>query len=194
MESQPHGSKPESTQPESAQPPSAQPGESDSLLWQAVDRTERPSEPDSTPLAAGVVIGTVVAIGESGCHVDFPQNPDAEPQAALLAATVAADDVGRRVALAFPAQDWRQPLVLGLIHESVAAETTGALETEGDESLEVVADDRRVTISAEKELVLRCGKSSITLTPGGKIIVRGTHLLQRASGVNRIKGGSVQIN
>jgi hypothetical protein len=49
-------------------------------------------------------------------------------------------------------------------------------------------------VQAAEELVLRCGDASITLTRAGKIILRGTYLLSRSSGVNRIKGGSVQIN
>ena len=51
-----------------------------------------------------------------------------------------------------------------------------------------------MNITAEKEIVLKCGKASITLTKAGKVIIRGTYLLNRSSGVNRIKGGSVQIN
>ncbi|MEP7119602.1 MAG: hypothetical protein ABJE95_01785, partial [Byssovorax sp.] len=36
--------------------------------------------------------------------------------------------------------------------------------------------------------------SSITLTRAGKILIRGAYVLTRSSGVNRIQGGSVQIN
>ena len=49
-------------------------------------------------------------------------------------------------------------------------------------------------LTAEHEIVLRCGKASLTLTRAGKVLIRGTYLLSRSSGVNRIKGGSVQIN
>ena len=42
--------------------------------------------------------------------------------------------------------------------------------------------------------VLVRGKASITLTREGKVLIRGTYLSSRSSGVNRIKGGSVQIN
>lgn len=49
-------------------------------------------------------------------------------------------------------------------------------------------------IAPSGELTLRCGKASITLTPSGKIILRGTYISTRSSGVVRIKGGSVQIN
>ena len=49
-------------------------------------------------------------------------------------------------------------------------------------------------LTAEREIELRCGKSSLVLTRAGKVLIRGAYLLSRSSGVNRIKGGSVQIN
>ncbi len=55
-------------------------------------------------------------------------------------------------------------------------------------------DGERLEFSAEREIVLRCGKASITLTRAGKVIIRGAYLSSRSTGVNRIKGGSVQIN
>jgi hypothetical protein len=42
--------------------------------------------------------------------------------------------------------------------------------------------------------VLRCGQASVTLTKAGKVLIRGTYVSSRSSGVNRIKGGSVQLN
>jgi hypothetical protein len=42
--------------------------------------------------------------------------------------------------------------------------------------------------------VLRCGKASITLTKAGKVLVQGTYVSHRSSGVIRIKGGAVQLN
>jgi len=58
----------------------------------------------------------------------------------------------------------------------------------------VEADGQKTMYRATKELTIRCGESSITLTESGKIILRGKYILSRAEGVNRIKGGSVQIN
>lgn len=51
-----------------------------------------------------------------------------------------------------------------------------------------------LVVTAAKQLTLRCGESSITLTAAGKIIIRGKYIVSRSSGVQRIKGGSVQIN
>jgi hypothetical protein len=57
-----------------------------------------------------------------------------------------------------------------------------------------IVDGKTVHFEASEEIVLRCGKGSITLRKDGKIVIKGTHLLSRAAGVNRIKGGQVNIN
>ncbi len=49
-------------------------------------------------------------------------------------------------------------------------------------------------LTANQKITIRCGESSITLTAAGKIILRGKYIVSRSSGVQRIKGGSVQIN
>ena len=49
-------------------------------------------------------------------------------------------------------------------------------------------------LTAKEQIVLRCGKASITLTSAGKVIVQGAYLSNRSSGVLRLKGGSVQLN
>jgi hypothetical protein len=55
-------------------------------------------------------------------------------------------------------------------------------------------DGERIVLTAGQEIELRCGKASLILTRAGKVLIRGAYLLSRSSGVNRIKGGSVQIN
>lgn len=53
---------------------------------------------------------------------------------------------------------------------------------------------KHLVLTAEEDVTIRCGASSITLTAAGKIIIRGKYIVSRSSGVQRIKGGSVQIN
>ncbi len=43
-------------------------------------------------------------------------------------------------------------------------------------------------VSAKDELVLRCGKASITLTRAGKVLIQGSYVSSRSTGVNRVKG------
>jgi uncharacterized protein (DUF2345 family) len=54
--------------------------------------------------------------------------------------------------------------------------------------------EEEVLIDAERKLTLRCGKSSITLYPNGKIVLRGDYIFSDAEGVNRIAGGRIELN
>lgn len=76
------------------------------------------------------------------------------------------------------------------------------VEDDQSEGVEVTAttvddvslDGKRVVLEGKEEIVLKCGDASITLTKAGKILIRGKYLLNRSTGVNRILGGSVQVN
>jgi uncharacterized protein (DUF2345 family) len=59
---------------------------------------------------------------------------------------------------------------------------------------EIRVDGKRVTIEAQEEVILRCGKASITLTRAGKVLIRGAYIHNRSSGAIRIKGGSIELN
>jgi uncharacterized protein (DUF2345 family) len=62
------------------------------------------------------------------------------------------------------------------------------------DQVQLDSDGQRMLVSAKKELTLRCGKASITLTEAGKVLIQGSYVSSRSTGVNRIKGGSVQLN
>jgi hypothetical protein len=63
-----------------------------------------------------------------------------------------------------------------------------------EEGLDAMIDGKRVQIEGKDEIVLRCGKASITLRRNGRVVIRGTYVETRSSGTNRIKGGAVLIN
>lgn len=136
------------------------------------------------PRLDGVVIGSLVEIDPDGrAKVDFPGNPAGAPIYALTTVTVTARDRGREVALMFVQGDVCQPLLVGMLQNAAQAR-----------ALHATVDGSRVVLDAAEEIVLRCGEASITLTRAGKVLIRGAYVLSRSSGVNRIKGGSVQIN
>ncbi len=138
----------------------------------------------------GVVIGLLSGFDDSGCPlVVFAANPHSEAMPARSTVTLGGDDIGAEIALLFENGDPSHPLVIGRIQRP---ETT--IQVPENEPKTVEIDGERMTFNAGQEIVLRCGKASITLTKAGKIILRGAYLLSRSSGVNRIKGGSVQIN
>ncbi|HEX9749804.1 MAG TPA: hypothetical protein VGB22_00740 [candidate division Zixibacteria bacterium] len=86
----------------------------------------------------------------------------------------------RRVMVFLDRQDETQPVILGVVADPF--------------STQAIVDGENFEIRGDQQVTLRCGKASITLTRAGKIMVRGTYLSSRSSGVNRVKGASVQIN
>ena len=143
-------------------------------------------EPASTIPAGAVVIGRLVGTREDGnALVDFPGNPSVEPVPARVAGALGEQHDGQEVALMFERGDPKKPLVIGPLIQNATHPPSEAPPQQDRETL---------SLTANREIVLRCGKSSITLTRAGKVLIRGAFLLSRSSGVNRIKGGSVQLN
>jgi hypothetical protein len=139
----------------------------------------------------GVVVGTLVGLSDNGTTplVTYRGQPGTAPLAARTTVDLHGPHIGRDAVLMFEEGDPALPIIVGCIRQP------------GDRSLtelpgrvEVDADGERLVISAKQGLVLRCGKASITLSPEGKVVIRGTHVVSHASGLNRIQGGSVQIN
>ncbi|WP_293268150.1 DUF6484 domain-containing protein [Neptunomonas sp.] len=145
---------------------------------------------DKTGLS-DVVIGVLAGIDQAGVPlVVFPESQSPIGLPARATVILNNDDIGREVALLFEGGDASRPLVIGRIQPRQPAVKQ---EPESD-PLNVQMDGDSITLSAAKEVVLKCGKASITLTRAGKILIRGTYLLSRSSGANRIKGGSIQLN
>lgn len=72
-----------------------------------------------------------------------------------------------------------QPLILGLVQPP-----TPVIEADGD----------KLVLEARREITLRCGKASIHLAADGRVTIRGTEILSRSDGPNRLQGASVQLN
>jgi len=150
----------------------------DDLFELVSDERAAPFRPE------GIVVGVLVEVLEDGTPlVDFVGNPQRGPVAARSTVPVEAGQAGREVALLFEGADPERPIAIGLMHQASAAP-----------SPEARVDRERLVLEAEREIELRCGKASITLTRDGKVRIHGTDLLTRSSGGNRIKGGSVRIN
>lgn len=151
-----------------------------------------PSTPSAPALPAlpAVTLGWVVGCEQgSGPLVDFPGSPHGPTPARLLAALTlpalqAAAAARQPVALVFERGDPTLPLITGLVQSPSPSST----------SSEARIDGKRVVITGEEEVELRCGEASITLNKSGKLVIRGAYVETRAKGTNRIKGGSVQIN
>ena len=110
--------------------------------------------------------------------------------AARSTVSLASSQVGSTVALVFEQGDPRRPIVVGVLQET----RTITVGSERNQHVSAQIDDVRLVLSAEREIVLRCGDASITLTRAGKVLIRGTYIVSRSSGYNKIKGAAVDIN
>jgi hypothetical protein len=141
------------------------------------------------------MIGTLAGFDESGAPLVTV--PSLGSERLLKSKSIAVLDrtaVGRAVAIQFETSDPERPVILGVIQGPLPTTESETATNSIQKCVNVDMDGERLTLTADKEIVLSCGKSSITLTRAGKVLIRGAYLLSRSSGVNRIKGGSVQIN
>lgn len=139
----------------------------------------------------GVVIGELLALADGGTVplVRYPGQPGSMAMRARTAADLHGAHIGAPLVLMFEQGDPLRPVVLGVLRER-----TGWPLPDAPAQVEVDTDGQRMVVAAREQLVLRCGKASITLTKAGKVLLEGSYVLSRSTGVNRIKGGSVQLN
>ena len=151
---------------------------------------------------SGHVIGRIVAISdEEQAKVDFPGNPNGPVTARSTldaAASPLADRaalVGAKVVLLFEEGDPELPIIVGIVSDRLRPKASvPVVELDKNAVRDVLVDGRQRVLDAQQQILLRCGKSSILLRRDGKVVVRGTHLLSRSSGPNKIKGGSIDLN
>ena len=180
------------------------------MLEDIYENTEGLVQKKDNISAGEIVIGSLVEINNFGepC-VKF--EGVSESLKSISTISITKEHIGKQVALLFANGDLEHPVIMGLIHNPLAeilenydqsqssgSETkndTQALALESNLKIDdVLIDGKRITFEAKEQIVLRCGESSITLTKAGKILIRGKYLLNRSTGVNRIMGGSVQVN
>ena len=144
--------------------------------------------------ALACVIGHVVELSPAGqALVDYPVNDAGPLPARSVLSTSEPPAPGTPVLLAFEGGDPSRPIILGLPRDGVYVAPPAApvaLETRQDLTLRTES----LVLDARRRIVLRCGQGSITVEADGTVIVRGTRVVSRASGTNKIKGAAVKIN
>jgi hypothetical protein len=136
------------------------------------------------------MVGTLTGFTEAGAPlVRLAQSDGASVTEARQTISLGPSDVGAEVVLVTDSGAPACPIILGRLRPPAPSAVPGSANP-----VSVTIDGQQLVLSAAQEIVLRCGKASITLTRAGKVLIRGAYLLSRSSGVNRIKGGSVQIN
>lgn len=146
---------------------------------------------DADEAIQGVVIGELLALTDDGATplVRVPGHHGERAVTARSSVDLQGPHIGASIVLMFERGDPARPIVIGVLRGGA-----GWPLPDKPAQVDVDADGQRLTVSAREQLVLRCGKASITLTKAGKVLVEGSYVLSRSTGVNRIKGGSVQLN
>ncbi|WP_235333901.1 DUF6484 domain-containing protein [Aquabacterium sp. NJ1] len=168
--------------------------EADDLLSPLLNGPAAGLLPQAVPLqrpVPGVVVGTLLALTDDGQTplVSFAGQPGHAALPARSTVDLHGAHIGQGVVLMFEQGDAHKPIVMGVLRTQGAWPLAAQPAT-----VDVDADGERMTVSAKEQLVLRCGKASITLTKSGKVLIDGSYVVSRSSGVNRVKGGSVQLN
>ena len=65
---------------------------------------------------------------------------------------------------------------------------------EPDENREIHVDGKRIHLEAAQEMRITCGEGAIIIKEDGKVIIRGTNIVSRATGANKVKGSSIRLN
>lgn len=157
----------------------------------------------SEPLAAGPKVGRVTSAAPGGpVLVRWPGA--AAPVPARVAAPVDAAGLeraareGQEALLVFEDGRLDRPILVALLASATphldALLAPAAAPVVAAPRPDARLDGRRVVLEAGKELVLRCGKASLTMTEDGKVTLRGFQIVTQADGVQKIRGAKVQIN
>lgn len=156
---------------------------------------ERNSSDDS------LVMGSIDAIHEDGSvFVSLPGSNESIKVRTAMQFSEIPDDlsqlVGRDVLLNVTGRNRADVILVGLVRDTLWPEGSKAVPTDlaEKEKISIKSDGRTVTIGGEREIVMTCGKSTISLKRDGTILIKGMKVTTRAAGSNRIKGASVNIN
>lgn len=152
------------------------------------------------PLQAGqALLGTLVGLQPSGEPIiDVPDNPSFIGIPARSCIGLQHADIGKEVVLLLAQENI--PVVIGIMQSPQTRQEVREVvfeppaENVSKMPTRARVDGRTVELNAQHEIVLRCGDASIKLTHEGKIVIRGKYVISHSSGVNRVRGGSVELN
>lgn len=133
-------------------------------------------------------LARLVALGPDGEPWISRGGEGVEPRRARTTVVLGPATIGRDVLVCYADED-RVPVVIGVL--LAPGDRLGEAMAP---SVDLLIDRQRIVLSAQQEVVLQCGKASVTLTTDGKIMVKGVDVVSTAGRVNRIRGGAVKIN
>ena len=160
-------------------------------------KTVAPAKSKRPASAPGLVIGTLTGFDQGASPLVAWDGQPACPARTLV--HLQAHHVGESVALQFERSDMALPLILGVVQARASADLgEGRDDSQARLStahpIAATLDDEHLTLTAKRSITLQCGRASITLDAKGNVEIRGSYVLSRSSGQNRIKGSSVSLN
>ena len=144
----------------------------------------------SSITGTGVRIGTLVAVNKSGVGiVDYPGNSlgPLEARSAVQLSAEATAELPVGIVLLLDETAPLDPVIVGLVRPELIAPVPAPTR-------KVTIDGDTVVLRGRKEVRIECGKSSIQLTRTGKVVVKGTKIINRSSGDNKIQGATISLN
>ncbi len=131
----------------------------------------------------GVFVGKFRGQTDTGAPlVDHPDHPGGAPIPARTTVQVDHAAPDTPVVLVFEHDDPNRPIIIGVIQPPTPAASVS------------IDGEREAILEGKERIELRCGKAKIVLTADGKVLIKGTDIVSRSEGPNRIKGASIQIN
>lgn len=162
-----------------------------------VDNTVRYIKPIHSAAEKGDVrVGSIVDVQQGFPYVEFG-NADVNFSVAARVAVTGlstlkdAQLIGKQVLMVLENGDPALPIIIGLISD-VLPKPLSAMHGDMEDGFEL--NGKRMSFEGREEVVLRCGKASITLRADGQVVVKGTRLMSRASETNKLRGATVLIN
>jgi hypothetical protein len=164
-------------------------------------RVLRPS-PDKTSVCFdGVLTGKVTGLLQGGMPLVEVPGRDAAliarrclQQFAPAAGQGAPVGIGSQVLIVCENGDPEQAILIGVVAKMEASCDAAHAASADAPRRSARIDGESVVLEAESEIVLRCGKGSLTLTADGRIVLKGVEITSRALRQHKIKGGTVNIN
>ena len=145
---------------------------------------------------AEAVTGHLTGIDDEGRLLFRPEGSTGDPIAISIGmpasdgALVKAARQQQRALVVRTANTPARFVLIGLVRERLSTQAVTARPGQ----LEVAMDGETLRLTAERDIVLKCGEASLTLRKDGKIVLSGTNVLTASRGPNRIKGASIALN
>lgn len=146
---------------------------------------------------SGTQIGEFIGLDEGGHPLVIVEGLNS-PLIALTAITVnqcISNYIGQSVLLWVDDAENNRPIIIGFISdqfEEFESKSNNEMTTFSESTLTI--DGKQVNLEGKKEIILKCGHSSITLSQNGKISIKGKNIINRSSGNYRVKGANLNFN